>query len=56
MDAAAFIDKVLTPIGGGLGVFLAFRFSSQLKTQPMSVALLGAAVAALALAAFKWLA
>ncbi|WP_292158571.1 hypothetical protein [Mesorhizobium sp.] len=56
MSAAEFIDKVLTPVGGGVGVFLAFRWSPQLKTQPMSVALLGAVSVALILAALKWLA
>lgn len=51
MDAATFIDVVLTPVGGGIGAFLATRFvqrrngsTPSQKHQPLLVGVCVAAV------------
>jgi len=55
MTLAEFIDKILKPIAGVIGFLLAYRFSSQFRSQikpewkyPL------AAVVVLALGAIKW--
>lgn len=56
MDLAEFIDKVLTPLGGGLGVLLAYRFSPRLRAQVKpGREYATAAIIVLILGAIKWL-
>ncbi|ESZ13462.1 hypothetical protein X735_18995 [Mesorhizobium sp. L2C085B000] len=56
MNAVEFIDKVLTPLGGGLGVLLACRFSPQLRAQVRpGLELVMAVIVVLILGAIKWL-
>lgn len=56
MNAVEFIDKILTPLGGGLGVLLASRFSPQLHAQVKpGWEYVMAAIVVLILGAIKWL-
>lgn len=56
MNAVEVIDKILTPLGGGLGVLLACRFSPQLRplVKP-GLEYVIAAIVVLILGAIKWL-
>ena len=54
MDAPEFIDKVLTPLGVGLGAFIATRISPQLRQQSNTIVALQIAAAVLLFGSLKW--
>ncbi len=56
MDAATFIDKVLTPLAGGVGLYLATLSSPNLKSQSKGAKALMIVAVVVTLGCLKWLA
>jgi hypothetical protein len=56
MDAPTFIDKVLTPLGAGVGVYLGISFSPMLRQQSKLAKGLVVAAVVIILGGLKWFA
>ena len=54
MNAAEFIDKILTPLGAGLGMYLATRFSPRLREQSSKAIALQVIAVVVVFGGLKW--
>ncbi|CAM5590423.1 hypothetical protein MAUB1S_09966 [Mycolicibacterium aubagnense] len=54
MTLAEFIDKVLTPLAAGLGMYLATRFSARMREQSNKVTALQVVAVVVIVGGLKW--